>query len=750
MWYSNTNERGAAEWWRLNYLGKEFCMVISTVNQVVYNGDGVTVAWPYTFRIIDATDIQLTIIDADGTETPVSADYYVDTVNNTVYYPGYAPGAEPPAEDQPAPVQSGQKLLIYRQLPITQEKNLGDKWPFNVIELGLDKLTMILQQIAGWWNRCLKISPVAEAEHPDFDMTFPIEAGKSFRVNAEGTGFEVSEDPGISAEIAIEAANTAAEAAEIAAAAAAAVELQAVWYDNVSALRSANIPVGITAGTKGYYEPNDGGGGTYVIREADNDTDDGGAIIILNNGNVAQLMVEEDTVLFKQWGAAEDGVTDDTSAVTNAVAYATANSIAYVKGGGTLVTSAGIDVAFNLEFNKIIYNGSDHAIVIDSIRDTFVKGERIDTASGSGIKITCTTANCVQNHVDVREIVADNGNCVDVLPVNGHGVMQNHLFFGRLKSSNGKGVNSFIPKDTGKYSWEGEDIYAVACAVAKVGINFEIEPTSVTSGGVTTTDCTDDGTITGITFLHLSCEYSETGVRIKCGKNVNPVRTSDATIKSIIINNMRCRETDRSTMFLDATGLLKDIFVYPTSAILYYQWRLVTSYRFPCKVVASIENPGRILEVGRNLCSVDGLTYIENKTNRIYRITSQSTNFRDICKKYKDQWQDSDTQSDKFDVGMYMPGVIEISSSLSGTINVTLRNFLNESVEHIHFSVYAGQSVKLTIPYSDTSSTVETFTNSSNTRRLYDVCVWKKISNGSNVIREVLVRVVDRGTVDAF
>ena len=34
-------------------------MVITNVNQVVYRGDGVTTAFPFTFRIIDATDIKL-------------------------------------------------------------------------------------------------------------------------------------------------------------------------------------------------------------------------------------------------------------------------------------------------------------------------------------------------------------------------------------------------------------------------------------------------------------------------------------------------------------------------------------------------------------------------------------------------------------------------------------------------------------------------------------------------------------------
>ena len=72
-------------------------MVITDVNQITYNGDGVTTAWPFTFPIIDYTDLRLTLINAAGARTDITSDYYVDMVNNTVYYPGYAPGAEPPA-----------------------------------------------------------------------------------------------------------------------------------------------------------------------------------------------------------------------------------------------------------------------------------------------------------------------------------------------------------------------------------------------------------------------------------------------------------------------------------------------------------------------------------------------------------------------------------------------------------------------------------------------------------------------------
>ena len=289
-------------------------MVITDVNQVVYQGDGATTAFPFTFRIIDATDIKLLLIDADGTETDITSDYFVDTNTNTVYYPGYAPGAEPGLANQPAPVQEGQRLVVYRELPVTQEKDLGEKWPFFVIELALDKLTMLIQQVKGIWDRCLKVSVGQEATAPDFNYTVPIEAGKTFRVKDDGTGFELTEDPAV-AHAAAEAAQEAAERAQGAAETAQGkaedaldlIKEKAAWFDNVAAMKAAEgLQVGMLAGTKGYYSINDGGSSIYSIRaKTQDDVDDGGSVIFLNNGNVAEL-ITDGTINIKQFGAVGD------------------------------------------------------------------------------------------------------------------------------------------------------------------------------------------------------------------------------------------------------------------------------------------------------------------------------------------------------------------------------------------------------------------------------------------------------------
>lgn len=112
--------------------------VPSNLNKIVYNGNGVTTSWGFTFPVILSTDIEVILTDTTGIDgDPLSSNYTVDVSNGTVTYPTSG-----------SPLPSGWKITIIRVEPITQLTTLSTQGAFSAanIEDALDKLTMIAQQ----------------------------------------------------------------------------------------------------------------------------------------------------------------------------------------------------------------------------------------------------------------------------------------------------------------------------------------------------------------------------------------------------------------------------------------------------------------------------------------------------------------------------------------------------------------------------------------------------------------------------
>lgn len=167
-------------------------MLTHVDNRITYNGNGNATEFAYQFKILDRTDIKVLLTDADGKKKLLTKDYYVDVEKNVVRYPGYAVGAEVPESERPPVLPTGWKLTIYREVPVTQETDLPDQYPFNQVENIGDKLTIIAQQLTDVTSRSLKISVSKSA---DIDTTIPWENGKSFRISDDGKNLELSEDP---------------------------------------------------------------------------------------------------------------------------------------------------------------------------------------------------------------------------------------------------------------------------------------------------------------------------------------------------------------------------------------------------------------------------------------------------------------------------------------------------------------------------------------------------------------------------
>lgn len=167
-------------------------LIGSSENRVSYNGNGLTTEFPYAFKVLEKTDLKLLLVSRDGTETVLTSDYYVDLEKKSVFYPGYSPGAEPPTSDRPPVLQDGERLVIYRDVPITQEIALDAHWPYNEIEGSIDKLTIIAQQLNDGVTRSLRVSNASDSE---VESVVPVNAGKSFRWSDDGLRLETTEDP---------------------------------------------------------------------------------------------------------------------------------------------------------------------------------------------------------------------------------------------------------------------------------------------------------------------------------------------------------------------------------------------------------------------------------------------------------------------------------------------------------------------------------------------------------------------------
>lgn len=115
----------------------------STTNKVIYNGNGATSVWPFSFPVLEADHLAVILTDVDGLETVLSASLYSvdgigDPAGGSVTYPLLG-----------APIAGSTKLTLLRTVPYTQTtvlSNQGGYYP-EVVERRFDQIYMALQQL---------------------------------------------------------------------------------------------------------------------------------------------------------------------------------------------------------------------------------------------------------------------------------------------------------------------------------------------------------------------------------------------------------------------------------------------------------------------------------------------------------------------------------------------------------------------------------------------------------------------------
>lgn len=155
--------------------------ISSSTSKVIFNGDGVTTAFPMTgIRVFAATDVVVILRKADGTE--------VTQVLNTHYtVSGTLPG-DPTVNMVTAPA-TGEKLLCKRVIPMTQEADYiaNDPFPAETHEQALDRAAMRDQQLDEKIGRAITLPQTTSLSN--IAMPEP-GAGKFIRWKEDGSGLE--------------------------------------------------------------------------------------------------------------------------------------------------------------------------------------------------------------------------------------------------------------------------------------------------------------------------------------------------------------------------------------------------------------------------------------------------------------------------------------------------------------------------------------------------------------------------------
>ena len=140
-------------------------MTVSTQTlKRTYVADGTQREWGVDFPVRTMEDVQIFVTDLQQHTHQITANFAVSESARCVVYPTEQSGL--------APLLAGARITLVRATPLTQEIDLirQGEWDAEVLEEGLDKLTLLAQELEDKVNRSVVFSPGTEnpptlAEH---------------------------------------------------------------------------------------------------------------------------------------------------------------------------------------------------------------------------------------------------------------------------------------------------------------------------------------------------------------------------------------------------------------------------------------------------------------------------------------------------------------------------------------------------------------------------------------------------------
>ena len=136
--------------------------VSTTQTKVIYQGDGQTQQWAYTFPVMKEDHITIYVTTKDGQTRRIESDYQVDPIEKHVVYPVLG-----------VPLEMGEKIALMRKTPLTQNLDLVDNGGFfpENIEKSFDRGVLVEQELLEQLDRAVKMPETAS---DNIDFTYEI------------------------------------------------------------------------------------------------------------------------------------------------------------------------------------------------------------------------------------------------------------------------------------------------------------------------------------------------------------------------------------------------------------------------------------------------------------------------------------------------------------------------------------------------------------------------------------------------
>lgn len=454
--------------------------------------------------------------------------------------------------------------------------------------------------------------------------------------------------------------------------------------------------------TLGFHCPGDNGGGLYQVVYIS---------YAVTPDNCSVFKAQGDSLYLKRVFVEDDVWLESLN--LGGVAFSTIgavlekNHIRNVRCGEVVTTDTIKVVNYNFSFERIYYNGTDTALLVDDSRNQSIKGGYIYAKNAEyGVLFTNTSREAFRNIFEIHSIEAPVGHGFAIRPVNGNGIAHNHYRINHI-SSGVVGLSTYIPHSS-SYSYEGEDLFTINQIEATnesgtgIGVLLEIEPDPVTGE-------TLGGTITGMTFTNLAVEGSDIGIYMHCGKySSSSPHLYNACIKSIYVNNLRAREDGYTDKFVSGSGYIRDVCIRPTCAVSILQYDLLSDTGTMPTVIDGMVFYGSLLaNIGYGICSRMGQKYIKQRKGGIMDV-SGDVDFSAL-----------DEEPTQVSGNLFYPDEFRISDTLAGqSVHLNLKYLMDSSADGLLYSVPAGGTVEAEYMYPHKTITI---VNSSQDRHLYQV-----------------------------